>query len=95
MIRPGEIADIPALTRIRTAVSENHLSTEQMAEIGITHDSIEAELAGGHLACWVAMAGDAIAGFSMADRRDGSVFALFMEERELRQSFEITAATEH
>ena len=79
MIRPGEIADLPAITRIRTSVAENHLSTEQMAEIGITHDSIAAELRDGHLACWVAMEGDAIAGFSMADRRDGSIFALFMD----------------
>ena len=79
MIRAGAIADLPEITRIRTAVTENHLSVEGMAELGITHDSITAELRDGHLACWVAMEGDAIAGFSMADRRDGSIFALFMD----------------
>jgi GNAT superfamily N-acetyltransferase len=79
MIRPGQIADLPAITRIRTAVTENHLSVEQMAEMGITHDSIAAEMNDGHLGCWVAMEGGSIAGFSMADRRDGSIFALFMD----------------
>ena len=79
MIRPGLIADLPALTRIRTAVSENHLSVEQMAGMGITHDSIAADMTAGHLACWVAMDGAVIAGFSMADRRDGNIFALFMD----------------
>ena len=79
MIRAGVVTDLPELTRIRTAVTENHLSVEGMAELGITHVSITAELRDGHLACWVAMEGDAIAGFSMADRRDGSVFALFMD----------------
>lgn len=79
MIRAGQIADLPEITRIRTAVTENHLSVAQMAEMGITHAAIAAEINEGHLACWVAMEGDSIAGFSMADRRDGSIFALFMD----------------
>jgi len=79
MIRPGRAEDLPAITRIRTAVRENHLSVEQMAELGITHQSIAADMNDGHLACWVAVAGGAIAGFSMADRRDASIFALFMD----------------
>ena len=79
MIRPGVIADLPAITRIRTAVTENHLSMEQMAEIGITHDSIAAEMANGDLACWVALGNGETAGFAMADRRDASIFALFMD----------------
>lgn len=81
MIRAGVIADLPEITRIRTAVTENHLSVEGMAALGITQDSIAADLRDGHLACWVAMEGDAIAGFSMADRRDGSIFALFMDSK--------------
>jgi GNAT superfamily N-acetyltransferase len=79
MIREGAIADLPEITRIRTSVAENHLSVEQMAEIGITHDSIAAEMAAGDLGCWVAVDGAAITGFAMADRRDGSIFALFMD----------------
>jgi len=79
MIRPGQVADLPAIMRIRTAVSENHLSVEQMAEIGITENSIATEMTEGDLGCWVAIDGGEIAGFSMADRRDGSIFALFMD----------------
>ncbi len=79
MIREGAIADLPEITRIRTSVAENHLSVEQMAEIGITHDSIAAEMAAGDLGCWVAVDGAAITGFAMADRRDGTIFALFMD----------------
>lgn len=79
MIRPGQVEDFPAITRIRTGVTENHLSVEQMAELGITHQSIAADMNDGHLACWVAVEDGAIAGFSMADRRDGSIFALFMD----------------
>lgn len=79
MIRAGEIADLPEITRIRTSVTENHLSVEQMAELGITHDTIGAEMRAGDLGCWVALEGGAIAGFSMADRRDASIFALFMD----------------
>ena len=80
MIRAGQIADLPEITRIRTAVTENHLSLAQMAEMGITHATIGAAMGEGHLGCWVATDGEAIAGFSMADRRDGSIFALFMDE---------------
>lgn len=79
MIRPGQIADLPDITRIRTSVRENHLSVEQMAAIGITHESIAAEMREGHLGCWVALDGGALVGFSMADRRDGNLFALFMD----------------
>lgn len=79
MIRFGVIADLPEITRIRTAVRENHLSVEQMREMGITHDSIAADMRAGHLACWVATAGDVITGFAMADRREGVLFALFMD----------------
>ena len=79
MIRPGQVADLPAIMRIRTAVTENHLSVEQMAEIGITNDSIATEMTDGDLGCWVAVDGGEVTGFSMADRRDGSIFALFMD----------------
>jgi len=79
MIRAGQIADLPAITRIRTSVTENHLSVEQMAEAGITHGTIAAKMQDGHLGCWVALTGETIIGFSMADRRDGSIFALFMD----------------
>lgn len=36
VIRPATLADIDTLFAIRTAVVQNHLSREQMAELGIT-----------------------------------------------------------
>ncbi len=50
------------------AVRENHLSVEQMAALGITHQSIAARMATGDLGCWVAEEEGAVVGFSMADR---------------------------
>ena len=79
MIRPGVLADFPEITRIRTAVTENHLSIEQMAEMGITHESLDGDMRAGHLACWVSTEDNVITGFSMADQRNGTVFALFMD----------------
>lgn len=78
MIRKGEAADMRAITRVRTSVTENHLSVAQMAAIGITPEGITADMEAGHLGCWVSEADGEIVGFSMADRRDGNVFALFV-----------------
>ncbi|MGE0213472.1 MAG: GNAT family N-acetyltransferase [Parvibaculaceae bacterium] len=64
------------MTRLRTSVRENHMSVEDMAAIGITGESIAAELDAGHLAGWIAEDG-MIVSFSMADRRDGHIFGLF------------------
>ena len=69
MIREGAIADLPEITRIRTSVVDNHLSVDQMAEIGITLDSIAAEMTSGHLGCWVAMDGAAITGLTGVKKR--------------------------
>ncbi len=54
MIREGRTADMSQITHVRTSVRENHLSVEQMAERGITLEGIVADLAAGHLGCWVA-----------------------------------------
>lgn len=79
MIRAGHAGDLPRIMAIRTAVAENHLSVEQMAEIGITGQSIAQDMAAGDLGCWVAEDDGIVTGFSMADRRDGKIFALFMD----------------
>jgi GNAT superfamily N-acetyltransferase len=77
MIRRGVLADLPRITHVRTHVGENHLSVDQMAERGITQAGISHLMRTGDLACWVAEADTLIVAFSMADRRDGSIFALF------------------
>ncbi len=77
MIRSITAADMAEITRLRTLVKENHLSVEQMAERGITPSGILAELGAGDLGGWLEEQAGEILGFSMADNRDGQIFALF------------------
>jgi GNAT superfamily N-acetyltransferase len=78
MIREAHPSDMDAIVHVRTHVIENHLSVEQMAEIGITPQSILADIAAGHLGCWVAEDQRRVIAFAMADRRDANIFALFV-----------------
>lgn len=77
MIHNGRPDDIGAISHVRTSVTENHLSTEQLAEIGITPHSILEDIAAGQLGRWVAEVEGAVLTFAMAGKPDGSVFALF------------------
>lgn len=77
MIRRARPGDMPAITHIRISVTENHLSVEQMAERGITPESVLADITSGDLGCWVVEVEGEVIAFSMADRRDASIFALF------------------
>lgn len=77
VIRLARTADMPAITRIRTSVGENHLSLDEMARRGITPQGIIADIAAGHLGAWVAEEAGEVVAFAMADQRDGSIFALF------------------
>lgn len=76
-IREAAEEDIPAIFDVRTSVRENHLSVEQMAEIGITSETIRQALRQ-EPCIWVAVHGDHIVGFSMADATDACVFAAFI-----------------
>ncbi|CAN5415392.1 hypothetical protein BH10PSE7_BH10PSE7_32600 [soil metagenome] len=78
MIRDARPADLPAITHVRTSVRENHMSVEEMASRGITHATIAAGMHAGYYGTWVAEAAGDIVAFSIADSRDGSVFALFV-----------------
>ena len=76
-VRRATAGDLAQITAVRTAVEENHLSIEQMAERGITREMIVSELTSGILAAWVAEEDCKIIAFSMAYRDGGQVFALF------------------
>lgn len=76
-IRDAAEADIPAIFAVRTSVRENLLSVEQMAEMGITQETIRDALRE-EPCIWVAVQGDQIVGFSMGDAADGCVFAVFV-----------------
>lgn len=78
MIRRATPADLPEITRIRTSVRQNHLTVGQMAERGITEQSITAAMRTGDLAAWVAESGGHICGFAMVEVASGKLFALFV-----------------
>ena len=77
VVRPATPEDLPGITVVRTSVRENHLSVGQMAERGITHDSLTHDMRAGCLATWVAEGADGIVAFAMADLREHRIFALF------------------
>lgn len=72
--RETEVGDIFA---IRTSGAENHLSLEQLAEMGITPETIGAMLAQGPC-LWVAEIDRVPAGFSIVRNETACVFGLFV-----------------
>lgn len=75
--RAAREADLPAITHVRTSVTENHLSVAQMAERGITPQSVVQALRS-HAKGWVAESCGQVVGFCIADRETGSIFGLFV-----------------
>lgn len=69
--------DVDALFAIRTAVRENALSREQLADLGITPESIATMLATAPCA-WVVEVEKEVVGFSLVDLSAAEVFALFV-----------------
>ena len=68
-IRVANVGDIDTIFEIRTRVRENHLSREQLADIGVTPDAIREAIA--QAPCiWVAEVDGTPVGFSMADQQD-------------------------
>ncbi|WP_447748271.1 N-acetyltransferase family protein [Pseudomonas nicosulfuronedens] len=76
-IRPATPADIDTLFDIRTSVRENHLSREQMAELGITPQVLAEAIAAGPCA-WITEIDGVAGGFAMVDAAEGELFALFV-----------------
>ena len=76
-IRLAAQADINAIFDIRTSVQENHLSHDQLAEMGITPETVGQAIS--EVPCaWVAEVEGVPVGFSMVDVEDGCVFAAFV-----------------
>ena len=81
-IRDATEGDIPTIFEVRTSVWENHLSVEQMAQLGVTFESIREALRE-HPCVWVAEREGQIVGFSMVSVEDACMFAAFVRpERE-------------
>ncbi|KTT13669.1 GCN5 family acetyltransferase [Pseudomonas oryzihabitans] len=76
-LRLATPADVDALFAIRTSVTENALTREQLADLGITPETFAAAVAAEPCA-WVMEVADAVVGFSLVDLSAGEVFALFV-----------------
>ncbi|MDF0733213.1 GNAT family N-acetyltransferase [Pseudomonas entomophila] len=79
-LRLATTRDIEVLFDIRTSVEQNHLSREQMAELGITA-AVLAEAIGEAPCAWIAECQGQAVGFVMVDHGQGEVFALFVRPR--------------
>lgn len=78
-IRHALPADIPAVFEVRTGVRENHMSMAELAEIGVTPDTLSGMLEGDGCG-WVAEEEGRVLAFAMADAADATVFALFVRD---------------
>lgn len=76
-LRAATVADIETLIEIRTSVRQNHLSREQMVDLGITQETLRQAIDGAPCAWLVEQEGVA-AGFAMVDLEEGELFALFV-----------------
>ncbi|MBB4867898.1 GNAT superfamily N-acetyltransferase [Pseudomonas nitritireducens] len=77
VIRRATVADIDTLFDIRTSVRQNHLSREQMSELGIT-PQVLAEVIQASPCAWIAEWDGKAGGFAMVDGEAAEVFALFV-----------------
>ena len=76
-IRVAQQDDIETLFEIRTRVIENHQSREELAELGVTPESV-AELLCTDGRAWIAEIDKQPIGFSIVDAAEKTVFGLFV-----------------
>jgi GNAT superfamily N-acetyltransferase len=77
-VRLATTADIPALFTIRTSVVENRLDLLQLAERGVTPDSMSGLLGCDHSRTFVVDQPEGVSGFATAHAQSASVFAVFV-----------------
>jgi GNAT superfamily N-acetyltransferase len=75
--REASADDLPGISRVRFAVVENASTAERLRERGITEASVAASFLTTSKG-WVAIYEGEIVGFSIADRDESTVFALFV-----------------
>jgi len=69
--------DIEVIFDIRSSVKENHLSKQQLTELGITEPVI-LSLIQNTSTVWLAEVQHQVCGFSIVDLTEGSIFAMFV-----------------
>ncbi len=75
--RTAQLSDVESIFDVRTSVTENHLSREEMQQMGIT-ESVVANMIEQSPCAWVATINDKVIGFSMILRDEGCLFAVFV-----------------
>jgi len=76
VFREAAFADMPQMTRIRLAVTENVLRDPTRITLQMYADFLEKDGRG-----WVALVDGDVVAFSYANRIDGSIWALFVDPR--------------
>jgi GNAT superfamily N-acetyltransferase len=77
MIREIVESDIPALFVVRPQTRENAMSVEELASIGITHDSMKAAIKGSHRG-WLFEEDGEMGGFAMGNSADAELTVMAM-----------------
>ncbi|MEM6500376.1 MAG: GNAT family N-acetyltransferase [Cyanobacteria bacterium P01_C01_bin.89] len=76
-IRTAQREDIETLFEIRTGVVENYQSREEIAELGITPDSV-ATMLETDCCAWIAQLEERVIGFSIASATERTIFGIFV-----------------
>ncbi|MBM3069706.1 GNAT family N-acetyltransferase [Enterobacter sp. RHBSTW-00994] len=76
-IRPAMPEDVPGLFAVRTSVTENAMTYEEMQALGITEATVCSMIEASECA-WVATENQHVVGFSMILPEDGCLFAAFV-----------------
>jgi GNAT superfamily N-acetyltransferase len=76
-IREATADDMDQIFRVRTSVTENLLTFEELAQRGVTPASVAASFLTDAKG-WVAEQADQVVAFAIADRESQSIFALFV-----------------
>ena len=76
-IRAAQQKDIETLFEIRTSVRENYQSREEIAELGITPDSV-AEMLQTDCQAWIAEIDNQPIGFAIANKTEKTILGLFV-----------------
>ena len=76
-IRLAGCEDIDTLFELRTSVVENYQSREEIAELGITPQSVS-QMLDTDCCAWIAEIGERAIGFSIANAMEKTIFGIFV-----------------